>query len=501
MSGPGRRNVAVLLLAVVGLALSLPAFGAEGRLLVHQALLAEPPTATLFLEALDGKGALPVPIEGENLTVLWEGTSLPLARLEPFENSGEGTAFIFLVDISKSLRAPQLKLMKDALYRFISHMGSKDRAAFVTFGDAVTIRQDFTDRKDLLLQEVEHLQLTDMTTHLHGGLVQVQRLARRLDEDLPRRRVAVVLSDGKNEAVGGETEEEVLGSLAEEGIPLFALGFYAPPLGPMRPHLDQLKRFALASGGDYFPPDGPSMEAILAKLQQRLNLAWQATVDLSSLPFDGREVTLVVQLRHEGKLLSDSVRLRLWDGRPATSELTAEGGGGSALSAGAGSLEKGGGQVKTPPEEGAKKGEAWLWAVLLLALLLVAAFLLRRRRAPAPEPKGAGSREGIRSLELEIIREGQRREVFSVALGERLTLGRAVGNDVCLKGDLALSARHCEIGRDGDGLYVKDLKATNGTYLNDRRIDGTAPLKAGDVLRLGRTTVKIRQLSGEGGGS
>lgn len=500
MSGPGRRIAAVLLLLVIGLTPSQPAFGAEGRLLVHQALLGEPPTATLFLEALDGKGTLPVPIDAEHLTVLCEGTPLRLARLEPFESSGEGTAFIFLVDISKSLRAPQLKLMKDALSRFITHMGPEDRAALLVFGDAVTARQDFTGSKELLLQEVERLQLTDMTTHLHGGLVRVQRMARRLDEDLPRRRVAVVLSDGKNEALGGETEEEVLRSLAEEGIPLFALGFYAPPLAAMRPHLDQLKRFALASGGDYFPPDGPSMEAILSELQKRLNLAWQATVDLSSVPFDGREVTLTVQFRHEGKLLADSVRLRLWDGRPATSELTAEGGGAPAVSAGAGSLEQGGGQVKTPPAEGAKKGGAWLWAVLLLVLLLVAAFLLRRRRAPAPEPTVVSSPEGIRSLELEIIREGQRREVFSVALGDRLTLGRAADNNVCLKGDLALSARHCEIGRYGDALYVRDLKATNGTYLNDRRIDGTVPLKAGDVLRLGRTTVKIRPLSGEGDG-
>lgn len=487
MLGLGRRrNVAILLsFAAALLVAALPAFGKEESFRIHQAFLGEPPTATLFLEAFDGRGSLPAPIDGRDLQVFCEGRRLPVTSLTPFEKSDEGTAFIFLVDISKSLREPQLNLMKEALSRFIEEMGPRDEAALLSFGDAVVLVEDFTDQRRRLLARVEGLRLTDMTTHLHHGLIRVQEMARRLDEGLPRRKVAIVLSDGKNEAVGGETKEEVLESFRREGLPLFALGFYAPPLEPMRPHLEQLRQFAQVSGGDYFPPDGPSVGEILKELQKRLNLVWRADVDLSSLTHDGREVDIEARLQRKGGILSDRIRLRLWAG------------GASAFST----------EGKASEREGTRELHAapvpvegpfpWLW-VLLLAFLFALLLLFLRRRQASFVPDADRSVREPRRLKLDIFREGRRQESFSLSLEERLTLGRASDNDVCLKGDPSISARHCELYLLKGDLFVNDLKATNGTYVNDQRIADAVPVRSGDVIRLGRTTLRI-QRSGEEG--
>jgi tetratricopeptide (TPR) repeat protein len=72
---------------------------------------------------------------------------------------------------------------------------------------------------------------------------------------------------------------------------------------------------------------------------------------------------------------------------------------------------------------------------------------------------------------------------FLVCLGSHVVLGRATpGNeaDVPLLGDL--SRRHASIVRTGDSYVVR---AHHDCYINGRRVADEAPLRHGDVLRLG----------------
>ena len=74
---------------------------------------------------------------------------------------------------------------------------------------------------------------------------------------------------------------------------------------------------------------------------------------------------------------------------------------------------------------------------------------------------------------------------FRILPGAIKTLGRATGVDFTL--DAALVSRvHCRltVAASGD-LEVQDLKSTNGTFVNDERVE-IAHLKSGDRLRLGR---------------
>lgn len=56
--------------------------------------------------------------------------------------------------------------------------------------------------------------------------------------------------------------------------------------------------------------------------------------------------------------------------------------------------------------------------------------------------------------------------------------------------DPHLSRLHCELLSIGGSLAVRDLESKNGTFVNECRI-AKAPLKAGDRLRLGRTTLLV----------
>ena len=66
-----------------------------------------------------------------------------------------------------------------------------------------------------------------------------------------------------------------------------------------------------------------------------------------------------------------------------------------------------------------------------------------------------------------------------------VSIGREAGNLIQLD-DSEVSRRHAEIRRAGDGYAVADLNSSNGTFLNESRVE-RADLARGDRIRIGRT--------------
>lgn len=78
---------------------------------------------------------------------------------------------------------------------------------------------------------------------------------------------------------------------------------------------------------------------------------------------------------------------------------------------------------------------------------------------------------------------------FRVGRGVQV-IGRAPTADVVLA-DPHLSRRHATIQATPEGVLLTDLGSTNGTWLNDTRITGSVPISDGDVVRLGRTDLRL----------
>ena len=90
------------------------------------------------------------------------------------------------------------------------------------------------------------------------------------------------------------------------------------------------------------------------------------------------------------------------------------------------------------------------------------------------------------------VTEGKERgKLLSVEVD--LLLGRSAPEDEGrLGGDPKISRRHARVSRGADGrLAIEDLGSANGTFVNDEQIDGPRTLEVGDVIRLGRTVLKV----------
>jgi pSer/pThr/pTyr-binding forkhead associated (FHA) protein len=81
--------------------------------------------------------------------------------------------------------------------------------------------------------------------------------------------------------------------------------------------------------------------------------------------------------------------------------------------------------------------------------------------------------------------EGEPEKTFRIMPGGVRTLGRATGADFIVDAPL-VSRVHCRLtSLPGGDLEVRDLESTNGTYVNDQRVDVTK-LASGDRIRVGR---------------
>jgi pSer/pThr/pTyr-binding forkhead associated (FHA) protein len=51
-----------------------------------------------------------------------------------------------------------------------------------------------------------------------------------------------------------------------------------------------------------------------------------------------------------------------------------------------------------------------------------------------------------------------------------------------------VSRKHCQLSVNGQALEIRDLDSRGGTFVNDEKVDGQTPVKAGDYIRIGPLT-------------
>jgi len=93
-----------------------------------------------------------------------------------------------------------------------------------------------------------------------------------------------------------------------------------------------------------------------------------------------------------------------------------------------------------------------------------------------------------------ILQSAEPEATFRLTAGAVKTVGRATRADFVV--DAALVSRlHCRITAGADTLEVVDLKSTNGTFVNGKRIE-KAKLADGDTLRVGRVSLTVSMADG-----
>ncbi|MCI8659336.1 MAG: VWA domain-containing protein [Lachnospiraceae bacterium] len=187
---------------------------------------------------------------------------LELKHTGSFGESGEGIGYYVLLDISGSIPNSYFKTIKEGILKLQEELGEKDRLVLCTFGEEVILAADGSQTTEDIKAALEGIRNKDQKTLLFEGIDQVAALAEQSRESL-RRRVVVVISDGKDISIGKKMAQEAQNTLREKGIPVYAFCIK----NTATENINNFGEFARTSGGQirtFGPEEGSRILSDLA---------------------------------------------------------------------------------------------------------------------------------------------------------------------------------------------------------------------------------------------
>ena len=111
----------------------------------------------------------------------------------------------------------------------------------------------------------------------------------------------------------------------------------------------------------------------------------------------------------------------------------------------------------------------------------------------------SGTFSGSEAKYMIVLSDSHSARTYNEYFRKSVTIGRnAEGfNDATLTigSDATLSSIHCRIIERGGQFYVEDLKSSNHTYLNNKRVTQATPIRVGDVLNIGSRSYIVNIVS------
>lgn len=138
--------------------------------------------------------------------------------------SGEGVAYIVVVDVSGSITEQETSAIKQALNDFVMQMGDIDMMRLMTVGTDVIVAADYTNDKNVLKSAIENsIHRRDQKTELYQGLCQALDSTNTRTVDGPSHMALIVFTDGGDDSKGVWTVESVTSRLESVQYPVYAV--------------------------------------------------------------------------------------------------------------------------------------------------------------------------------------------------------------------------------------------------------------------------------------
>jgi FHA domain len=91
-----------------------------------------------------------------------------------------------------------------------------------------------------------------------------------------------------------------------------------------------------------------------------------------------------------------------------------------------------------------------------------------------------------------MVRDADGRKLGTYKLSEPLEIGRSDHSQIRLD-DTYVSSSHARLFPRNGSWFVEDLGSTNGTYLNQQRVQSSSEVHPGDTLKVGKTVLELRK--------
>jgi len=249
---------------------------------------------SVYFAALDNMGEPLLSLDPNQLSLFIDGRPTDITNIVSVSEGDDGVAYIFLIDISVSLKG-HFGQLRQALAQWIGQLDENDQAAIVTVESDVKQLVGFTGDRDRLQAAIETLGPQGSDTLLFRGIIEATRIGSKFysPPGLPARRAIVMLSDGDNDPPGAYDAltpprfEDVKEEVFKASIPIFALWL---PSDEERERTkvgrENLVEFARLSHGEFHKAEdyGGDLETAFADLRDRIKEGFVAHVVCHECP-------------------------------------------------------------------------------------------------------------------------------------------------------------------------------------------------------------------------
>ena len=107
--------------------------------------------------------------------------------------------------------------------------------------------------------------------------------------------------------------------------------------------------------------------------------------------------------------------------------------------------------------------------------------------------KGRAKKKSVpKGASVFVVIEPKQHRGRTYTLSNALTIGRVDNNDINIDDDTFISSHHARIEVRPEGVWVVDLKSTNGSFVNGQRLTGERSVRKGDRIQVGSTVLEMR---------
>ncbi len=252
-------------------------------------------------------------VKPSDITADLDGQSYSVKSIENEGNTTEGVFYAFLLDVSASIPQDSLDAAVDAIKEIANDMNPADKLAVITFGDKVNVISDGSKPVNSTLKALKGIKADDQNTAFYSAMDSLIKVTKKAGD---LRTVAVVFSDGVEDTKGDMTEAELIDTLKQSGVAVYAMQVGKNITADTTKHL---KKFIKVTGGKVLEFNASNAQKTVKSLVGNLDSVYRLQL-LADQDFDIKKDSKLTVKINGYDPLTWTVKKTAWkvaDGNPA----------------------------------------------------------------------------------------------------------------------------------------------------------------------------------------
>lgn len=402
-----------------------------------------------------------------------------------------------LLDISASMPKSMRDSVLGYLNNYIETISSNEQLRIITFGEGITVLQDFTSDRYDLSKVVSEIKFEGQQSMIYDAVYNTMpRIG--TSNDAPCYYRTIVITDGADESVSGITKEELYLKLQESFYPVEVLAVSDSEKDPVEKNLTALSR--ISGGRCITMRPGTDVTSLDFRLE---GITWirvkvpESVLDGSTRQFNVKDESNTLQFDFKVPIFtSETMEQTEEQTEKVENESKTE------IATNKGTVDS---NMEIEDEFGFSMLNSVIIGAIIISIVIIAILiivLLRKRKEKVTEngqdavsPSGDTTEILSSGTMIRLRKTDDPDKIWTLVLSEKIQVGRESSCQVFID-EGSVSRLQCVIYADNSGIpMIENRSNSNPTQVNKIKIASPQQLTDGDQIKCGRVVLMVDSIT------